>query len=250
MKRIFFIAICVFTFGSFSQAIAVGCNDQSVGDLSDPGYPVEPTQFDMEHDDPNFLKYDNVNFDVFQRQMHNRLVTVAIHKDHELSYEGRLEFSEFVFNTWAIFWKEFGGFPFPSYTILIGHDLPYGEVSAYGEGNTSPHTRTDLTAHEIYHAWNGCAFSQDNMRMWLMEGVTMYMGSVRQQSEYTYESIIKSIYDSPYGSYLNYYNSGQDRAIGDMGYYQDGYDHDFVAMKGMLVAYLLDKKLSITGHHG
>jgi Domain of unknown function (DUF4214) len=251
--QIFIIAALILgSWPVFAQETGVGvagCNDQNVGNLADPGYPATSTLVDMYNDDPDFLKYDHVNFDVFQRQMHNRLVTVAVHKNHELAYADRVVFSEFVFNTWAIFWKEYGGFPFPSYTFLIGHNLPYGEISAYGQGNATPHTRTDWTAHEMYHAWNGCAFRQENQRTWLMEGVTMYMGSMRQQKEYTFESIMRSCYYE----YDQFYTSGQDRPIGDMGYNQDGYllngDHHFVAIKGLLITYLLDKELSLTGRH-
>jgi len=222
------------------------CGDQNLGDLSDPGKPAEPTRTETYPDPEIFLQYDDVNFDVFQKEMHNRTVTVAFANDFDLGNQERKDFSEFVFNTWAVYWKEFGGFPYDSYTILYGYDLPYGDVGAFGRGQETSSARTDYTAHEIYHSWNGNAFRQDGERTWFMEGVTTYYGNMRQQQEgYTYESIMNTFY----GYYLDYCNAGQDRPLADMSMNDDDYDHTFVAQKGALVAYLLDKKLKETGHH-
>ena len=81
--------------------------------------------------------------------------------------------------------------------------------------------------------------------MWFWEGVTTYMGSIRQQKENTYKQMMESFYTY----YLNYRKQGKDRAIGNMSQWDDDYDHTFLAQKGSIVAYILDKELNKTGHH-
>lgn len=220
------------------------CRDQDPGDLSEPGNPLEATQYDSP-DIGAIWRDSPQNFDVFQREMHNRPVTVAIAKDFEMADLTRQGFAEFVFETWAIYWREFGGFPWDSYTVILGYSLPYVDVGDFGRGVVSSVARTDWTSHAIYHAWNGCAFRQAGERTWFMEGVTTYHGNLRQQTRYPYESICRSIYDQ----YIEGWGPQQAEPLADMSMNDDDYDHELVALKGALVTYLLDLELQKTGHH-
>jgi hypothetical protein len=242
-----------------------------VGDLSDLGNPLTATQFNSldiagmlvgrvyptPSNDPTFKwpsEFTNPtelagrvqDFDLSQRTMHNRLITVGISKDFPMGASQRKNWSEFIFKTWAIYWKEFGGFPYGSYTVVLGSkNLPYADRGASGLGIVVSSARTDWTAHEIYHAWAGNSFRQAEERSWYMEGVTTYYGNIRQQSEYPYQSIMRSFVKN----YLDYYKSGKDRPLGEMKMYTPEYDHTFTAQKGAVVAYVLDSELRKHGHH-
>jgi hypothetical protein len=224
------------------------CSDQDPGDLSRPGVPTSTTRYDSP-DIKEIVVSEPENFDVFEKEMHGKLVTFAVAKDFEMVDLPREEFSEFVFKTWAIFWKEFGGFPFASYTVVLGHELPYGDMGAFGLGFQSSSPRTDWASHEIYHAWNGNAFRQDGERMWFVEGVTYYYGDTRQQLflvEPTYPLVMQSLYRRFINDFAPEYH---EIPLGDMSMNDDDYNHSFVAHKGALVAYLLDLELQKTGHH-
>jgi hypothetical protein len=221
------------------------CHDQQIGDLSLPGSPRLPTHTESWPPADEFLKYDNINFDVYKKEMHNRVVTVAILKSANLTSQERIDLKDFIFNVWAINWYEFQGFPFDSYTLVIGHNLKYGTTGAFGRGFEFEildyPVRKNLIGHDLFHAWCSCSFNQAENRTWFTEGVTTY---------YDFRTVnddrIKAIY---FDEYLNWYNSGYDRPIGDMRMYTDGYDHHFVGVKGAIVAYLLDKELAKSGHH-
>lgn len=221
------------------------CYDQYPGDLSSKGNPPEGIYRGPE------MTYDIQNFDVYTRQIHSRVITVAIERGFDLREDltgeewDAQELADFVFHTWAIYWREFQGFPWESYTVVFGYNLPYGDTGAYPLGFQTSHFRTPWIAHEIYHAWNGCDFRQAGERTWYMEGVTVYYGDLRQTTENPFEGIARSFY----GYYLDYYNSGQDRPLADMSMNDPDYNHTFVAVKGALVAYLLDLELARTGHH-
>ena len=73
----------------------------------------------------------------------------------------------------------------------------------------------------------------------------MYYGNLRQNADGPFEGMARCFY----GYYLDYYNSGQDRALADLSKYDPDYDDRFVAVKGPLVVYLLDLELAKTGHH-
>lgn len=229
---------------SATPVAAICAEDQYPGALSVPGAPSESNRMDNIQTD--FLKYDNVNFDVFQRTIHNRSITVAIHKNFAMSIDQRSSLSEFVFNTWAIFWKEFGGFAFKSYTVVIGDNLPYSNSGEFGIGfeHSTPFDEIgykQLYAHGIYHAWNGTAF---NGKQWFKEGVTQYYGN-RLSGDFSGRWM-----ESEYNSYISAYNEGRDLSLDSIEY--AGTENNPYALqyrKGALVAYMLDKELNKTGHH-
>jgi hypothetical protein len=196
------------------------CDDQDIeDDLSDPGNPAEPTRTET-YPDP-VLQYNDVDFDVFQREMHNRIVTVAIAKNFALEQSSSAT-SEFLFNTWVIFWNEYGGFPFDSYTVVMDYDLTWAG-SGFGRGIEVSNNDKENWAHEMYHAWNGNAFRQEEQRTWFMEGVTVYYG-IRQSG---------NSFSDRMNEYFGWYNVGnyhdvQNTSIGDMKMYAPDYDHGLI----------------------
>ena len=182
---------------------------------------------------------------VFQKEMHNRIIKVAFKKDFKIEEKEKEYLSEFIFNTWGRYWKEFGGFAYKDYTVMFGDNLPY-YGNAFPTGFQTHDPLTHGIAHEMYHAWNGGSFRQENERSWFMEGVTTYYDG-RHQEDTLSSCVIGNVYkELLIGSY------GKDRAIGDLSMSDSTYDqnvHSFVANKGALIAFLLDKELEKTGHH-
>jgi hypothetical protein len=223
------------------------CFDQDPGDLSEPGNPSNSKRSNTLQ--PK-ITFNQSNFEVFQKVMHNRTIIVAIEKGFKLmdksgndKWDSNKQLSDFVINTWAIFWKEFGGFPFKSYTVVFGNNLPY-EGGGYSLGLGLSNPSSAWIAHDIYHAWNGNAFRQQGERFWFLEGVTTYYGDIRQSNNRFQGKMSKFI-----DYYLGYYASGKDRAIGNMSGNDKDYDHQFVAVKGAVIAYLLDYELNKTGNN-
>jgi hypothetical protein len=222
------------------------CMDSELGDLSDPGFPPEPTRTNESINIYQLLQEDISNYFVYQKEMHNRIITVAFRKDYVIEEEEKEYLSEFIFDTWGKYWKEFGGFAFENYTVMFGDNLPY-KGNAFPTGFQSMDTLTDGITHEMYHAWNGGSFRQEGERTWFLEGVTNYCGDRLQETD-GFPCTHCGVYDW----YLSYYYAGKDRAIGNLSMLDPDYDqalHSFVANKGTLIAHLLDKKLEETGHH-
>jgi hypothetical protein len=224
------------------------CYDFKVSDLSNPGNPPQPTRSE-DYNPPGFLSYDAASFYIYTKKMHERLVTVAFEKNSKgFNEEERKLFSEFVFDTWAIYWKEYGGFPFESYTITV---IPNGQFGTIGERGLGfeydislwPIFEKQVVAHGIYHAWNGNVFMQDNERKWFVEGVTQYYG---QRNTDNYIGYMQSCYDK----YIAAYNTGQDVAL-DTIIWSGSIGNPYLLQywKGALVAYMLDMELSKTGNH-
>lgn len=222
------------------------CGDQNPGDLNDPGNPPDTNRYNALQPE---ISYDEAEYNVFQTELHNRIITVAIQKGFTL--EDKFgndkwqpeELVDYVYKTWSIYWREFGGFPFRFYTVVFGDGLPY-EGGAFGEGFGLSNPCSAWIAHDIYHAWNGNAFRQQNNRSWYLEGVTVYYGDIRQSNN-RFESMMRVFINY----YLNRYEAGEDRVIGYMSMDDPDYDHLFVAQKGAVIAYLLDLELHKTGHH-
>jgi addiction module HigA family antidote len=106
------------------------CRDQDIGDLAELGLPIEGVWNPEKFGEPS-VNLNPVDFNIHTREMHNRTITVAIEKNFQLmDWNGNKlrqeEVAEFVFDTWAIFWQEFGGFAWPSYTVVFGPEIPYG----------------------------------------------------------------------------------------------------------------------------
>jgi hypothetical protein len=212
------------------------------------GIPAVATRVNF--DAPDFLRYDETNYDVFQTVIHCRTVTVAIAKNFgSNTYDDRTTLKDYIFETWNTFWNEFGGFPFKYYTVVIGYDLPYdaeksgrGEMGEGFETSWDPYlTNYEYYSHGMYHAWNGNAFRQYQEGRWFMEGVTEYYGLRQSKGYYTWGL------NYAYQRYIETYNAGRDMALCSI---NDQGNPDWLHYwKGGLVAYMLDRELATNGHH-
>ncbi len=226
------------------------CDDQTVLENDDHGIPEKTNRIDGPGWD--FAQFDELDFYVYQANLHNRLVTVAIEKDYwGIDEKERTIFSEYIFHTWNLFWDEFGGFPFARYSLVIGDDLPYdADKYHYGEFGTGWETSlTDdwenyMWGHGIYHAWVGNGFRQYDDARWLMEGFTEYYGVRQSPPDYIQQMQIH------YSLYMDIVNSGKEIPLSDIKEIHPG---DMYTLehywKGALVAYMLDLELKATGNH-
>lgn len=233
----------------------VNCKDNDPGNLTDPGFPAEPTRVSTYPPQDEFLQFNSDDSFIYTKEMHNRTVTVAFKKDFTDEYHTHLQVNKewrdfmanFIFDTWAIYWKEYGGFVYDSYTVLFGNNLPW-DVGGFGNGFEASTVWTNTVSHEMYHAWNGNAFRQEGERMWFLEGATIYY-NCRHDAGSKEGAPIVSMYDI---YFQNYYKTGKDEAIGNLSMNDPDYDlavHNFVGYKGSVIAFLLDKELEKTGHH-
>ncbi len=225
----------------------IPCNDQDSGDLSLLGYPENG--IDQNISSRYISRYDDSEFDVIRRIIHGRELIVAIENGFTLkdkfgidSWKNNQELADFIFNTWAIFWKEYSGYKYNSFSIVFRENLQYEGTSKSGFENNNP--TTSWIAHELYHVWAGSIFRQENERSWFWEGAASYYGDSRQSSEG-----FKSMMWGRVRDYLQFVANGEDRAIGNMSMNSSDYDHYFVSLKGAIIVYLLDIELSKTGNN-
>lgn len=252
---IFFSILITFLIGLSDIRVASGagvqgCLDQTIGDISIPGKPVNPTLSEerlfVDLDPiPMFLQL-NINdpkYDIFQEEMHNRTITVAISKSFVEEEVRRNEISQFAFDTWAIYWNIFGGFPFDKYTIVFDANLPWSN-SGFGTGFDASFTYIDAIAHEMFHAWNWNAIGVDKAKCWwLLEGVTRYY-NFRQG---TGPGLTGMVW--PLDEYRIYLQKYPDIPLSDILDSSPEEHYNFTAHKGCLVAYILDRRLNKDGHH-
>jgi hypothetical protein len=223
--------------------------DEVTTDLSDPGVPIKPSRKKPVQAD--FLAFNDQDFDVFTKEMHTRQVTVAIMKEFGSKDQVQREkIANAIFDTWNKYWLIFGGFPFEDYTIVIGENLPFGEMSGhggeYGEGWVTGFDKTfdnySYYSHGIFHAWNSTAFNQANDANWFTEGITTYYDKRVPKSGEYYLGMSRY-----YDIYMNEVKNGNDVALCTI----TGYSRNTTLQyeKGGLVAYLLDQELMKRGHN-
>ncbi|KMY65615.1 hypothetical protein AAU61_21380 [Desulfocarbo indianensis] len=223
------------------------CNDQSLDNLDEIGTPESATKTETYGHCPNtpyFTTYSPETHHIYQRVMHGRTVTVAFAKDFSLDQQGRETISQFIFDTWAIYWSEFMGFPYDSYTVAFGNN--YQTCSAFGRGFDISDTYSPYLAHEIFHAWAGNAFRQADNITWFFEGLATYYGNMRQQNDMTFSTALVDIF---YRQYLDIKASHGDVVVGNASLLDPDYNHQYVSTKGGLLCYMLDKKLNETGNN-
>lgn len=231
---------------SASQFGTYFCEDQDVGDTSDPGVPVEPTRNDTPYPLKDF-EYDNENYDIFEKEIHNRPVIVAIAKDVELLDSEKAEIAAYVFYLWSLYWQEYGGFPYPSYTVVLGKDVTLTDASGVGMQLRIENDRVlfnNVLSHEIYHAWDGNVFRPKQERWWFGEGATVYYDT-RQTTSWHYKHQLPQYYYY----YQEILQNNQDMPLEEQIIGAADYDHAFTAQKGALVVYLVDCELNKLGHH-
>jgi hypothetical protein len=228
------------------------CKDQDFIDFNQPGKPEQTSRKNGKG--RGFLKYDEESFDIYQKIIHNRTLTVAIQKGFKGSKEtDEVVFSNYIFNTWANFWDEFEGFPFSSYTIMVGENLPFDadvtHAGEFGIGFESSHALgpSEYWSHGIYHAWVGNGFRQNNDARWLMEGFTEYNG-IRLSGDGNYNGYLADIYRK----YKAILDAGRDVPLASING-QSNPSHpntdNLHYWKGGLVAYMMDLELKKSGHH-
>lgn len=220
------------------------CGDQDPIRLSLPGYPSTPTRVDIPYPLTDF-EFDTENYDVFQKTMHGRLITVAIGKDVDFLDAESIETAEQIFFIWSIYWREFGGFSFPSYTYVIGRNVTQTNDSGVGVQINFEIDKTALNrGHAIFHAWNGQELQPDSRRFWFAEGATVYMDS-RMNLMWPYSHTLPQ-YAYWYQQILD---DDEDRPLYGLIHGAPDYDHGFAAQKGCLVSYLIDKELKKYDHN-
>ena len=242
-----FILLCVVVVSDEAQG-AEACLDKDIVQLSAPGIPPAPTKSEdylklWLDPIPKFLiiKDNEPGYHFFKKTIHNRPIRVFISFSFVPGEDTRINISEFVFNTWSLFWQEFGGFPFDKYTVVFDSNL-YWSYSGFGVGMDASFTDYDHIAHEMFHSWNGNAFrANQDEAVWFIEGMAIHYNSQLVNTFYHYQEALE---------YYHYYKQNYgDRPLSTISINSDADTFGFGAMKGLLVGYLLDYTLSLNGHH-
>jgi predicted metalloprotease with PDZ domain len=232
----------------------------STPDYSSLGNPATPIPYSSEWIPSGFLQYNDADFDVFRRTMHNRPVTIAFAKDVPLSNSQRRKVAEFALDTWAMWWEVFGGFPWPSYTIVIRNEprrSPAGELGIGWEDDAKHLSRSgdyeEFVGHGIFHAWWGNFVEHASNHVdpatpegWASEGFTQYYGD-RAGGPTVYRQWIRE----HWSDYQRMRGTKYDVPLIEMGAYAERTgDKEYwrkVYWKGALVAYMIDQKLHEKG---
>ena len=151
--------------------------------ISEVGSPSKPRPISDYGYEANPFEYKEDEYETYRKRLHNTEVKIAFSTYiEELDESTKLNFSQFVYNTWNYYWNVFQGFPFDTYTILflngpllhngafsLGYEVeyPFLDCCSPSCGKYSSH------AHEIFHAWPIVA--KDCIReKWFIEGSTVY----------------------------------------------------------------------------
>jgi hypothetical protein len=244
-----------------STPTQVPCNDLQVGDLTDPGNPVSAVRVENPQFNPNVsyplknsLSYNQKDYHVFTREMHNRLITVAVIKDKDNLALAKV-YANYIFDTWATMWNIVGGFPFTSYTVVARETrgCPAFQAFSFGSGFELANGIKDryVTAHEIFHSF---AHFYIEDQSWLQEGLATYYGArladVGSSLVAKHEKYQEQI-NAEANQYLG--NGDRDVALTSMTY-ADPFNSSRTFSnqpyhKGAMVYYLLDAELKASGHN-
>ena len=154
--------------------------------------------------------------------------------------------------------KRFGDFPFKKYIAIYAEHTPDGKYilgSAHGLGFAGPIEMTsadtsELTAHEIFHIWNGHILNQKSpYEVWFKEGFTQYYGYItpyrvglygKEQFEYHLKT--------DYQKYLKIYEAGEDYALSKINEptarIEKGIKNFIMYSKSALVASMMDDEIT------
>jgi predicted metalloprotease with PDZ domain len=232
-------------------------------DLSAIGYPAEPIPY-WNQPPPGFLAYDEATYYVYEREIHDRPVRVAIHREADIAPDFREGMAEWVFNAWASAWEVFDGFPYGSYTFKIpldqstfwgaqgiGHEYAVEEMLDL-KGDWPAYRKREWRidfAHEIFHAWNGNALPPANWWLaWLSEGATEYYSyriTGSHAPDFGYEYGMQRMWNH----YSRLMGTSRDipLAEADMQTVDSDLIVPIIYMKGGLVCYLMDQRLVAEG---
>lgn len=228
--------------------------------VDDVGRPAEPFPYPMDYIPPGFLAYNETDHVVFSRVLQGRPVTVAFRRDVPLTFQQQESLASYVFEVYGQHWNVFGGFLWPSYTLVISNDpitSPEGEPGIGWEFDASHFTQQtdyeEYIAHGMFHAWWGHGVEDASQHtnpttpeIWSSEGITQYYG-VRAGSRYTYRHWMAS----HWRYYQQMQGTGYDVPLIQMqAYAHHTGDPQFnfnAYWKGALVAYLIDRRLIEAG---
>jgi hypothetical protein len=82
------------------------CMDSELGDLTNPGFPPEPTRTDDTLDIGQILQEDISNYFIFQKEMHNRMITVSfvyVIEEKEKEYLREVIFRSYLCRQYFLF---------------------------------------------------------------------------------------------------------------------------------------------------
>lgn len=234
-------------------------------DLFSLGYPEAPITYDWGEPPSGFLAYDEDNYYVYERVMHNRPVRVVIHKQAGIAKASRDEIAEWVFYAWASAWKVFDGFPYGSYTFKIpidqssfwgaqgiGHEVAVTEYVEDFRGGWDAYLRIQWRldfAHEIFHAWNQRSLpAEDYFRNWFGEGCTEYY-SARIVGDHDPYFGYKYGVQRMWSDYQRVMGSSRDMPLADAHIYEIDPElrTPIIYAKGGLVCYMIDQRLMTEG---
>lgn len=227
-----------------------------------PGQPVVPFTHPTDWIPSGFLEYNSTDFNVFSRTMHRRPVTVAFEKGVPLSLRQQRAIATYTFAVWERWWQVFGGFPWPSYTLVIRNVpilSPAGELGIGWEFDPTYLNEywhyAEYIGHGVFHAWLGNCIEHAsshvdpaNPEHWSLDGFTSYYGDraggvtvYRQWMQLhwqRYQAIIGTPYDVPILEMGRYAQETGDYAY-DLNVYE----------KGALIAYMIDDRLTKKGRN-
>jgi len=212
------------------------------------------------------LLYDYDSYGVFEKELHGVNLIVAVHNDTNWDHHQNESYANLIFSAWARYWEIFEGFLYDEYRVLVddGYDgsRGYGFIDDFPINGDNSYINPGMAPHSVFHAWNGGGSSSimpiDRPREhWFGEGVTAYYeqradflfggGSPRSMEELQSMFCLQGI--------VRYYEEeivakGDDMPLIEMGPSFDQTDkaYNYYA-KGLLVAYLLDRRLNEHGYN-
>ncbi len=221
-------------------------------DLTTLGQPEKPFSSRWKK-----LTYNENDFDVYQKIIHGRIITIAWEKTANIPETKRFEISDFYFQSFINWWDIFQGFPYDSYTVILkmnGNNT--GEKGNGYEATASDYSQVlndglqERISHEVLHAWIGNAVCDSQERkfddgLWFREGFTQYYGD-RGSGEKGYQ-IWMSDHFRVYTNEI--FGTQYDIPLSEMPYQQNRTGKMFgqirlnVYWKGALVAYMMDERL-------
>jgi predicted metalloprotease with PDZ domain len=220
----------------------------------------------------NYFKFDSQDYNVYTKTIHGTDVIVAIHKDLDMVSETppRNAFVDFVFNTFALHWEVFDGYPYEEYIVkVVSPTSNQTFITATAIGfviETKPGNPIDwfttcripcasnykqFVTHEMFHAWNGEIITDIGSHvnyvrpeMWFVQGATQYYGYRGTPQELgLYDIRINDSWDR----YTNWIGTKFDIPITDMSkYYETTREWEYyqnISDKGACLFYLIDKEL-------
>ena len=229
-------------------------------DLTILGKPEKP--FAARWNQPTYTEND---FDVIQKSIHGRTITIAWEKIANIGETKRNEISNFYFQSFIEYWDIFQGFPYDSYTVVLKKKgNKQGETGIGYEATAREYAHVldfglkEMISHEVFHAWVGNAIcGKDERKLddgsWFFEGITQYYGDrgagitefkiLMNEHFQVYTNEIKgTVYDIPLVDM-----PAKSEEVGEA---PSGMNRTYrlnVYWKGALVAYLMDERLIESG---